>query len=257
MKLEEFLDGRSVGLYLALVFSAMSLLLTMVLVEVIGRAFTRELKSNIGFGLTELAMQMTDKLDRSMAARYREVSLTARRITPAELNANAAASRKNLETMQKTTPYYRWIGITDLNGKILVAANGLLEGDDMSHRPWFRNALNGNHVSTVHEALSPATALGSMADEPVRFVVVNSDSCAWQALRPRLREPAKSRGRRDRRQATRRVSCRCWKSRSSRRRRACGHGRRRSAARRRWKGTGFIPMTTGVRSRSDPRPGTA
>jgi PAS domain S-box-containing protein len=47
----------------------------------------------------------------------------------------------------------------------------LLEGADVSHRPWFRNALRGIHTGDVHDAVLLARLLPRQA-EPWRFVDV-------------------------------------------------------------------------------------
>jgi PAS domain S-box-containing protein len=52
-----------------------------------------------------------------------------------------------------------------------VAAKGLLEGADVSKRPWFQDALRGKHAGDVHEALLLAKVLPRQ-EEPRRFVDV-------------------------------------------------------------------------------------
>jgi PAS domain S-box-containing protein len=55
---------------------------------------------------------------------------------------------------------------------VIVEARGLLEGVDVSQRPWFRNALAGVHVGDVHEAVKLARLLPGENGEPRRFVDV-------------------------------------------------------------------------------------
>ena len=62
-----------------------------------------------------------------------------------------------------------WLGVADVNGKVLAASRGLLEGEDVSQRPWFRRGLAGPFAGDVHEAVLLAKALGR-AGEPIRFV---------------------------------------------------------------------------------------
>jgi PAS domain S-box-containing protein len=161
---------RSLGAYLALAFSLLSILLTLVLVEVIERAALDEVKSRIGHGLGELAMQTSDKLDRGMFERYREVSLLARRRGLAP-GANDAERRQILNDVQDSYEYYDWIGLAGLDGKVQVATRGLLEGADVGQRPWFGKALRGDHVSDVHEARLLAGLLPP-SGEARRFVDV-------------------------------------------------------------------------------------
>lgn len=64
-----------------------------------------------------------------------------------------------------------WAGYADTEGRVLVASDGLLEGADVSQRPWFRNGLRGGFAGDVHEALLLARALPDRAmDDPLRLV---------------------------------------------------------------------------------------
>ena len=171
--LKKIIYDRGVGVYLAVVFSALSLLLTVLLVQIIGVTATEQLKSNIGNSLGELALQTSDKLDRGMFERYREVQLMARRADLGAPENSAATKRAILESLQQEYPYYAWIGLTDPAGKVIVAARGLLEGADVSQRPWHSNALKGIYLGDVHEAVLLAKLLPNDAGrEPMRFVDV-------------------------------------------------------------------------------------
>jgi PAS domain S-box-containing protein len=159
------------GAYLALAFSLLSVLFTMILVAVVERDGVEEVKINIGQGLAQLAMQTTDKLDRGMFERYREMSLLADRSELVAHNAGAAARRHMLDQVQQSYGYYEWIGLTDMSGKVEAATGGMLEGADVSKRPWFHNALDGKSLGDVHEAKLLARML-PQTDEPRRFVDV-------------------------------------------------------------------------------------
>src|SRR5690606_12216270 len=78
--------------------------------------------------------------------------------------------RRELETLQQSYPTYAWIGLTDAQGRVVAATRGMLEGADVSARPWFRNALNGVHMGDVHDALLLAQLLGASDGAPLRFV---------------------------------------------------------------------------------------
>jgi PAS domain S-box-containing protein len=163
---------RGLGARLALAFTLMSGILTLLLVEVVERSATAQVKSSIGGGLGEMAMQTADKLDRGMYERFREVRLMARRndlISPA---TSQTERRRILADMQSTYGYYEWIGLADLDGTVLVEARGLLEGKNVSKRPWFSNALAGKYVGDVHEAVLLAKLLPVQEGEPRRFVDV-------------------------------------------------------------------------------------
>ncbi|MEM8512085.1 PAS domain S-box-containing protein [Massilia sp. MP_M2] len=163
---------RGLGARLALAFTLMSGVLTLLLVEVVERSATAQVKSSIGAGLGEMAMQTADKLDRGLYERFREVRLMARRndlISPA---TSQTERRRILADMQSTYGFYEWIGLADLDGTVLVEARGLLEGKNVAKRPWFSNALAGKYVGDVHEAVLLAKLLPVQQGEPRRFVDV-------------------------------------------------------------------------------------
>jgi PAS domain S-box-containing protein len=161
---------RALSAWLALAFVLLSIVLTLVLTSVIERKSSEQVQTSIGHGLAELAMQTSDKLERGMFERYREVGLLARRRVLGE-DQPQERRRATLDGIQNTLGYYSWIGLAGLDGKVQVSAQGLLEGADVSKRPWFRNALRGIHAGDVHEAVLLARYLPSQ-DEPWRFVDV-------------------------------------------------------------------------------------
>jgi PAS domain S-box-containing protein len=163
---------RSLGSWLALAFSLLSILLTVLLVEVVDIAATGQVETSIGHGLRELALQTTDKLDRGMFERYREVRLLAQRRDLSPLNGDLAARREVLDGIQESYGFYDWIGMAGIDGKVQVAGRGLLEGANVGTRPWFRNALQGVNVGDVHEAVLLAKLLPQDSGEPLRFVDV-------------------------------------------------------------------------------------
>ncbi len=164
---------RGLAGYLGLAFSTLSIVLTVVVVAVVEKEATRHVEHSIGHGLGELALQASDKLDRGMFERYREVDLIAKRFALADTGLGHDDWRRILDDVRATYQYYSWIGLADLQGKVMVAAGGLLEGADVSKRPWFQDARPGaGHVGDVHEALLLAKLLPRQGNEPMRFVDV-------------------------------------------------------------------------------------
>ncbi|NEX60339.1 ATP-binding protein [Noviherbaspirillum galbum] len=170
-RLQKSVNDRGIGAYLALAFSGMSILLTVLLAEVLEEAAIEEVKASIGHGLAEVAHQASVRLDRSMYERYREIKLLSQR--PDLLSGtedDVDERRATLDARMATYPYYAWIGLVDTRGKVLLASHRMLEGADVSQRPWFGNALKGVNVGDVHEAKLLAKLLPSQDSEPQRFV---------------------------------------------------------------------------------------
>ena len=157
---------RGLGSYLAFAFSLLCVLVTAVLVLVSEHIASRQVRSNIGSNLAELATHTTSRLDRAMFERYREANLMALRLA----SADAGTVRSDLAAMQRTYAHYAWIGWIEPSGHVAASSNGLLVGQDVSARPWFRAALEGRHVGDVHEAALLARLLPNPSHEPLRFV---------------------------------------------------------------------------------------
>lgn len=164
---------RSFRIALAPSLAAMSavimLLLTLATLQLVGHTLARQVEIDIGHSLAELAFQTTDKLDRGMYERYREVRLMAERYEITDPGVSVAAKRAVIESMQSTHPYYAWIGLTDNRGKVRIATQGLLESKDVSSRPWFSAAYEGIYLHDVHEAVLLAKLLPNPGGEPKRF----------------------------------------------------------------------------------------
>jgi PAS domain S-box-containing protein len=164
---------RGLAGYMGLAFSTLSIALTVVLVQVVEREATRHVEHSIGHGLGELALQASDKLDRGMFERYREVGLMAKRFALVDEGLSHDDWRRLLDDVRQTYSYYSWVGLTDREGKVVVSAGGLLEGANVSARPWFQDARKGSgHVGDVHEALLLSRLLPQSGREPLRFVDV-------------------------------------------------------------------------------------
>lgn len=167
--MKKLLEQLGLAPYLALITTVLMLLLTAAIVKTVSVVATRQVAGDIGNNLAELAFQTTDKLDRSMFERYREVQLMAARHELGLASMSADTKRMLLENMQQTYPYYAWIGLTDNDGTVKVATRKLLEGADVSKRPWFSNAYRNIHLTDVHEAVLLAKLLPNPGNEPKRF----------------------------------------------------------------------------------------
>jgi two-component system sensor histidine kinase/response regulator len=162
-------DRIALAPLLAAIVAGVMLLLTFATLQLVGHTLTKQAEQEIGDNLAELAFQTTDKLDRGMYERYREVKLMAERHEITDPGVPAETKRAVLDSMQDTHPYYAWIGLTDNAGKVKVATKHLLEGADVSRRPWFTAAYRDNYLHDVHEAVLLARYLPNPRGEPKRF----------------------------------------------------------------------------------------
>jgi PAS domain S-box-containing protein len=156
----------TLGKYLALASSAITVLLTILLTLVIERTASRGVAFSIGANLAELAGQTSNRMDRAMYERHREIRLMADRIDRAR---DWKQVRAELDAAKATYRFYAWLGATDAKGVVRAASEGLLEGSDGSQRPWWSNAHAGIHLGDVHESAPLAQVLPSPDGGTPRF----------------------------------------------------------------------------------------
>jgi len=120
--------------------------------------------------LQQLSWQMRDSLNRVVEQATGDARILAA-LPQVRQARNADAARNALETLQYTFPDYAWIGLAGTDGKVIASTKGLLEGADVSARPWFQTGQTGVRATDYH----PAKLLDSLlphAPDPWRFVDV-------------------------------------------------------------------------------------
>lgn len=145
---------------------AVALLTSAVLIENFARAHAerRAVES-----LRQVAVDFRDALDRGMAQQFKEVRVLAQ-LEPFRRFDDPEAMRRALDQVQVGFDHFAWLGVTDGQGKVLAAAGGLLDGVDVSKRPWWQGAKGGQpFVGDVHAALLLEKLLPRQ-NEPWRFV---------------------------------------------------------------------------------------
>lgn len=111
---------------------------------------------------------LRDALDRGMAHHVTTVRLLSA-VQQLEVRRRPDELRAVLEAYTQVFPDVAWLGLTSKDGTVLAANGGLLEGKDVSARPWFKGGLQGLFVGDVHEAVLLAKLLPAQV-EPWRFV---------------------------------------------------------------------------------------
>ncbi|WP_295996477.1 diguanylate cyclase [Rugamonas sp.] len=120
--------------------------------------------------LQQLSWQMRDSFNNVLQKAGGDVLLLSE--LPQIRDASGPAEiRQVLENLQKTFPDYAWIGLANPDGGIYAGTQGLLEGVDVSQRPWFQGGQQRLYAGDFH----PATLLGKQlprSADPWRFVDV-------------------------------------------------------------------------------------
>jgi diguanylate cyclase (GGDEF)-like protein/PAS domain S-box-containing protein len=119
--------------------------------------------------LRQVAVDFRDGLDHGMAQQYKEVRVLAQ-LEPFRRFDDPESMRRALDQIQIGFDHFAWLGVTDAQGKVVAAAGGLLDGVDVSKRPWWQGARRGApFVGDVHSALLLEKLLPRQS-EPWRFV---------------------------------------------------------------------------------------
>ncbi|MCV9937302.1 cache domain-containing protein [Boseaceae bacterium BT-24-1] len=96
---------------------------------------------------------------------WQEVETLSRSVNMADLDG----VRRDIDFIGRLDRRYSWIGVTDVQGRVLVSLSGMLQGESVAQRPWFRRGLTGPTAIDVHEAQLLAKLLPA-TPEPYRFI---------------------------------------------------------------------------------------
>ncbi len=165
-------DHLTVQTQIAAAVAAMSVVLVGALAG--GAAFVsyRNTASLVNSGLATVASTTSGRLDRFMAERQLEMNLFSQLQPLQKLwQDNPTELRRSLEQLQSTFADLAWIGFANVEGKVVAATGGLLEGASVASRPWFKEGLQRLAIGDVHEAVLLAQLLAQRENgEPYRFV---------------------------------------------------------------------------------------
>ena len=118
--------------------------------------------------LRQISADFRDALDRGMAQQFQEIMVLAE-LEQFRHFDRPAEVRRALDQVRHGFEHFAWIGLTDPQGHVIASAGGLLEGVDVSKRPWWQGAQTGPFVGDVHGAVLLEKLLPRQT-EPWRFV---------------------------------------------------------------------------------------
>ncbi|MBS1302687.1 cache domain-containing protein [Loktanella sp. SALINAS62] len=123
-------------------------------------------ESNLDYTVRFRTAAAAEDLARTLEGEWRDLVYLSERVTALE----PATLTQLLTGAGGDGGRVSWIGFADLNGSVVAANNGLLVGQNVSERPWYRNGLTGGYAGDVHDAVLLAQLLDSGSDEPIRFI---------------------------------------------------------------------------------------
>lgn len=136
---------------------------------VVGKRSGTDLQNQIGFGVSEIAHQMANELDRTMWTHRGEVSALGTLNVLRELQDIQEIS-SIINRLRHEIPIFTWIGVLDRDGTVVAATNDLLVGVNIAHRPVFQYGRNGRFIGDVHDAKLLAEKFPLYNGQPVQFV---------------------------------------------------------------------------------------
>ncbi|MBE9605083.1 GGDEF domain-containing protein [Acetobacteraceae bacterium H6797] len=118
-----------------------------------------ELLEENGTRLQTTASLMAERMDTGLQNWAKDVSLLARFSVFQQEPPDRDNARQLLEDLKTRSPEFSWIGFTGTDGRVIAATGRLLEGVDVSARPWFGGGLRGLYLGDVHPAVLLARLL--------------------------------------------------------------------------------------------------
>ena len=156
---------------LLIVFAGMALILGLCITLYIGYKASAQMTQSSGQTLYATAKNISNTLANSLTEREREMVLLSESPFFIDTDFKNPKLQLKLDQVQQSYKYYAWLGIANPSGKVEVAANKLLEGADVSERPWFIHGVNQVYLGDVHKAVLLAKKIKAInPNEPLRFI---------------------------------------------------------------------------------------
>jgi len=141
------------------------------LLALVNHFAVRQAREEAQLRLQQLSWQMRDALNRVVEQATGDARLLTE-LPQVRHARNPDKARAVLESLQRTFPDYAWIGIAEMDGVVSAATGRLLEGANVTKRPWFLTGRDGVQASDYHPAVLLEKMLPRRPD-PWRFVDVS------------------------------------------------------------------------------------
>ena len=163
--------GASARLRFGLAFAGLVLLALAGLGALAGKQARAELERSSGFLLEQVAARVSVTLDTGVQERMREIANLALLESLLQDEVGPDGWRSLIDRLQTSVPHYSWVGVADTQGLVLAAPGRLLEGRNVSARPWFAHGSRQSFIGGVHDAVLLQSLLPpSPTGEPLRLI---------------------------------------------------------------------------------------
>lgn len=160
----------STHIYIAI--SLIVLILMLISSITIGVFVGNSMRKKVEQSLSETAFHMADKMDQFMWSRSGEL-YTISELEPLKTLDHPEEVSALLNSLKLQFPSFSWIGVTDINGKVIAATDDILLGGDISQRPVYQEGIKGEFIGDVHEAVLLANLLPNPTGEVMQFVDIS------------------------------------------------------------------------------------
>lgn len=158
--------------HIALLIALLVTLLSWLFGTLIGNDSSDRIREEVGRDLTEVSLQMIDRLDRDMASRAAYLQVLGS-LNVLRQPDDPKQIRELLDRLQQEIPSIAWIGFTDPKGIVLASSGGILEGVSLAQRPVYIRGYKELFIGDVHEAVLLAKLLPNPSGEPMKFVDIS------------------------------------------------------------------------------------
>ena len=109
---------------------------------VVGQHSVNQLRERIGQSLAADAQRVADRLNYEMTERSRDLVVLAGLDTVRNIH-DVAGVQAVLDSMRRSEPAYLWLAVTDVQGNVVAATDGVLAGGDMNVSQELRDQVRG------------------------------------------------------------------------------------------------------------------
>ncbi len=156
---------------LALLFGTLAICVVLPVYLYVRHVYTDQLLAERQAALQERATAIATIVAENLRERQREIEYLAEMQTFPQGRLSTEQLRRHLEGLQKSHPYYSWIGQANAQGIVQAATGNILLGVNVQARPWFQEGLKGNFVGDLHEAVLLSKKLPHLpGNGPIRFI---------------------------------------------------------------------------------------
>lgn len=156
---------------LALCFGGLSLLVLLSVGLYIGRMATQQIGEAAGEQVDSAARAAAELLATNLRERELEIVLLSQAPHFTRGDIRNPELLDSLKRRQLLRSEFAWLGVVDVDGNVVQAIDGLLDGKSVAKRGWFTAAKSDVYVGDVHEAVLLAKLLPAQASgEPLRFI---------------------------------------------------------------------------------------